>query len=899
MNYLEHYGTPRHSGRYPWGSGENPYQHSISFLASINEIKKENPKATDKEIADLLGMTTTDLRARRSRANDEIRAAKAAEAQRLVDKGVSKTEIARRMGLSSESSVRSLLKQGVSERAQATQNTINVLKDAVSKYQYIDIGPGSEIDVGISATRLKTAYKALEEQGYKVYNLKVDQLGTGYKTTIKTLCPPGTEYMELVRNRDKISPILGKYSEDNGKTFLDLEPPVSVDPNRVKVVYKEEGGAERDGTILLRPGVEDISLGQAHYAQVRIKVGEDRYLKGMAMYGDPKDFPKGVDLMFNTNKTREEAPTQMDALKATKEDEDNPFGATVRQRHYIGKDGEEHLSAINIVGNLANANEEGNWGGWSKTISSQVLSKQPVATAKKQLNKKYQESEEEFNEIMSLTNPAVRKHLLAKFADTCDADAVHLDAAGLPRQQWHVILPFPDIPDNEVYAPNYKDGENVVLIRYPHAGKFEIQSLTVNNKLPSPKAAIPNAKDAVGINNNVAKRLSGADFDGDTVLVIPNNNGDLKVSPPLKALEDFDPSERYPAYPGMTKVGPNVAAGEDGFNKGKEMGSVSNLITDMTIKKATDAEIARAVKHSMVVIDAQKHNLNWKQSAIDNDIAGLKKKYQGGKNRGASTIVSRAKAEARVNQRKMRVDIDPETGKKVYHETGETYTDKKGKVHYRTTKSTKMAEVDDAYQITSDPSNPLPMEKVYADYANRMKALGNEARKAYLATPNQTYSPSAAKTYAAERASLTIKLNNALKNSQRERQAQLMANQVVAMKRRENPEMDNEQVRRLKGQALSAARARNGALKDRIKIEPREWEAIQAGAITNTQLVKILNNTEISIVRSYATPRKGSGLEPSDIARARTMLASGKYTQAEIASLLGVSTSTINNINNS
>ena len=24
---LMHYGTPRHSGRYPWGSGDNPYQH--------------------------------------------------------------------------------------------------------------------------------------------------------------------------------------------------------------------------------------------------------------------------------------------------------------------------------------------------------------------------------------------------------------------------------------------------------------------------------------------------------------------------------------------------------------------------------------------------------------------------------------------------------------------------------------------------------------------------------------------------------------------------------------------------------------------------------------------------------------------------------------------------------
>ena len=31
---LMHYGTPRHSGRYPWGSGENPYQRNGDFYES-------------------------------------------------------------------------------------------------------------------------------------------------------------------------------------------------------------------------------------------------------------------------------------------------------------------------------------------------------------------------------------------------------------------------------------------------------------------------------------------------------------------------------------------------------------------------------------------------------------------------------------------------------------------------------------------------------------------------------------------------------------------------------------------------------------------------------------------------------------------------------------------------
>ena len=90
--------------------------------------------------------------------------------------------------------------------------------------------------------------------------------------------------------------------------------------------------------------------------------------------------------------------------------------------------------------------------------------------------------------------------------------------------------------------------------------------------------------------------MSGADFDGDTVVAVPYTK-QLKVDPTLKDLESFNPKTAYPKYDGMTVMTNSV--------KQNEMGKVSNLITDMTIKGANLEEIARAVKHSMVVIDAE------------------------------------------------------------------------------------------------------------------------------------------------------------------------------------------------------------------------------------------------------------------------------------------------------
>ena len=866
-NQLTHYGTPRHSGRYPWGSGKDDQQRNTSFLGYVDDLKRKGLSET--EIAKGLGMTTTQLRARRSIAKAEQRKADVAQALRLKEKGYSNVAIGEKMGIN-ESSVRSLLNPTIQERADITKTTSSILKKSVDEKGYIDVGAGVERHMGISRTKLKTSIEMLKEEGYTVHYVPVEQLGTGKKTTVMVLAKPGTDFADVYKNRDKIK-MVSDYSEDGGRTFLGLEPIKSVNGNRVHIRYAEDGGTDRDGLIELRRGVDDISLGNAKYAQVRIGVNDSHYMKGMAMYSD--DIPKGYDIIYNTNKPKGTPPEKV--YKEMKNDPDNPFGATVRQKHYLDKDGNRQLSSLNIV------NEEGDWGKWSKNISSQVLSKQKPSLAKKQLDIAYKIKKEEYDEIMSLTNPAVRKKLLESFADDCDASSVHLKSAALPRQSSHVILPFTSLKEDEIYAPNYRDGEQVVLIRYPHGGIFEIPQLRVNNKNPEANKTIKNAKDAVGINAKVAERLSGADFDGDTVLVIPNNDGLIKTSAPLKGLIDFDPKAAYPAYEGMPRISSRT--------KQMKMGDVSNLITDMTIKGATSSEIARAVRHSMVVIDSEKHHLNYKQSYIDNGIAALKKKYQGSERGGASTLISKASSEQRVGTRKE--SIDPDTGKKVYTYTNETYTDRKGKVQKKTESSTKMAEAEDAFSLSSG----TPMEAVYATHANKLKALANASRKEAVNTTYTPYSPSAKKTYAKEVDTLNAKLNTALKNKPLERQAQLLANAVVAAKKQANPDMDAADLKKIKGQALAEARARMNAKKENIEITDREWEAIQAGAVSTNTLLQILNNTDLDKVKQLATPRTTKTITPAKKQKAKALLAAG-YSRSEVADALGVSTSALDDL---
>lgn len=889
---LYHYGTKRHSGRYPFGSGDDPYQHESDFYNYANELKKNG--LSEKEVADACGLTVKQYRSKYSNARNEVYAAKVSEAQKLKTKGYSNVAIAEKMG-TNESTIRNYLKPQATDRANKTTMTADVLKKAVDKKGYIDVGGGVENQMGVSRNVLDNSIRKLEEEGYTRHYIQTEQMGTGKKTSIMVLAKPNTSYSEVYKNRENIE-FPGYHSSDKGTSYDSLKAPVSISSKRIKINYKEDGGIDKDGVIELRRGVDDISLGNARYAQVRIAVDNSHYLKGMAMYSD--NMPEGVDIVFNTNKSKGTpmlGEKDHSVLKPMKKDSDNPFGATIKgedrlvmaQRYYIDKNGKKQQSALNIV------NEEGDWNVWRKSLSSQMLSKQSPMLAKKQLKLAYDLKAEEYNEIMSLQNPVIKQQLLEKFADGCDSAAVHLKAAGLPRQASKVILPFPDMKDTEIYAPSFRNGERVCLIRYPHGGTFEIPELTVNNKHKTANSLIHNAKDAVGINPKVAERLSGADFDGDTVLVIPMSGVNIRTSNPLKGLKDFDPKVAYPAYPGMIRTGDKGS----GFNKQRQMGDVSNLITDMTIQGANPNEIAAAVRHSMVVIDAEKHNLNYKQSEIDNNIRALKKKYQGRENAGASTLISRASGDKRVPVRKeitSTKNMTPEElerynrGEKIFRETGETYTNKSGKEVLRLQKTTKMADTNDAYSLSSGTM----IESVYAEHANKLKSLANQARIQSRNTKPIPYSPEAKKKYNKEVSSLDAKLNTALKNRPLERKAQLLANAEVKAVRDANPNLDNDDLKKLKSRALIKARAKTGAGKQQIQITPSEWEAIQAGAISSNKLKQIINNSDLDTLKQLAMPREFKGMSPGKVSKAKALEANG-YTLAEIADSLGVSTSTI------
>ena len=929
---IAHYGTPRHSGRYPWGSGKNP-QRGMDFLTKADTLKKKGLSETEQAIA--LGFkTTSELRAAKSQA----RAARNADFDKAIKAQMHQNNnnvsaVARALG-TNESTIRGRLKameKPISERQnRALDNTIQILRGEIARTNgYIDVGQGSNLFINVTESRLGTAVKALEQEGYVVNEINVDNMnGSGTTTKMKLLCPKGTTKNDVYKNKENIHLLneAGIKIKDDG-SMRKLGDPISVDPKRIYIRFAEEGGADRDGVIELRPGVPDINLGSSHYAQVRVLVDGNKYMKGMCHYSDK--VPEGYDFIYNTNKTRAQESKVFKEIKEKYMKEDirpvDRFGAViVDQNTYIGKDGKEHQGVLNIM------NREGKWLDWSDSLSSQFLGKQEPAVAKQQLMLDYTKRAEQLEEINSLTNPVLKKSLLAPFADECDAAAVDLHAAGMPRQGWHVILPNPRLKDNEIYAPNYANGEKVCLIRYPHTGPFEMPELTVNNNSRSSKQIIgANARDAVVINKNVADRLSGADFDGDTVLVIPNNYGRLKTMPAL--FKNFDTKDAYPPIvdengkevrKAVTDHKPDAkqkAAGEYFWPKQKQMGMVSNLITDMMNAGATAEELARAVKHSMVVIDVEKHNLDWQRSERENRIQELKDKYQpkedpnkpGG---GASSLLSRAGSKIQdIPDRKrafnskdangnyiVKDGVNVKTGEKVYQPTGKTNTfrdEKTGEpiVKPKLISSTRMYETSDARTLMSGPNHEGTLiERVYADYANRCKALGNEARKSWVNIQYPKKDPAAAKKYAKEVASLEAQLAEAEKRRPIERLAKLRASQYIDNMRINKVTLSPSEWKKEKGKALQRARRDLGFDRYSIKISDREWEAIQANALSPTKLEKIFSRTDLDQLKQRAMPKEMPVLSPAKISRIKAYANAGR-TQQEIAEALGVSVSTIRN----
>nr|DAZ60187.1 MAG TPA: RNA dependent RNA polymerase [Caudoviricetes sp.] len=897
-NILEHYGTKRHSGRYPWGSGDNPYQHSGDFLSRVEELKKKG--LSEKEILETINnslpdeykMGLTEFRTARQKAGHDRKALEYDQIRALKDDGLGWKEIGDKLGMS-ESSVRSKYNNAIGEKVSQAEKIAATLKAEVDKKGMIDISEGANQVLGVSESKLDEAAYILEaEYGYQRYGVGIRQpTNTRQQTNITVLAKPEFDQKYAYQHQDQIDSLGDYHSDDGGETFTKLQRPSSLDSSRVAIRYGDEGGLDKDGVMEIRRGVPDLDLGKSHYAQVRILVDGDHYLKGMAVYSD--DLPDGVDVMFNTNKPS--GTPKMKVLKEAKADPDNPFGAAIKangQSMYIGDDGKEHLSPINKL------KEEGDWDTMSRNVSSQFLSKQPKKLIENQLNLTVADYKAQYDEIMRYDNPTVKKKLLNDFADTVEGTSMTLKASAFPGQSTKVILPINKIKETEAYCPTYENGTRLALIRYPHAGTFEIPIVTVNNKNVSGKRNLGAIQDAIGINAKVAERLSGADFDGDTVMAIPvTDKVNIKSTRALKALEGFDPKTAYAVPEGN----PNNVRLMKKEEKQREMGVISNLITDMTLRGADEDELARAVKHSMVVIDAEKHKLDYKRSERENGIPELKQKWQirvdeeGATHYGgASTLLSRRKQTVRVPERRGSIRVDKETGEYIYKESGRTFIDPKtGKERKAEDTVSLISETKDARTLSSGTIQ----ENLYADFSNKLKAMANKARKEAANMKGIQRNPEAAKTYAPEVASLKEKYNNMIANKPKERKAMLIANANIKAKIQEqglDPTIDKKEIKKISSVEMQRARDSVGASgrKSKVTFTDREWEAVQAGAISDNMLTKFLNSSDSDEIVKRAMPKNVAVMTSAKMSKANAMLKSG-YSYAEIAKACGVPESTV------
>lgn len=958
FSFLEHIGTPHegltpHSGRFAYGTGKKwenrhtewldlAYDREKYFEAHPEEcISKRTKKPCSARVAtaESFGMSTGDYRKWKTihvegKRMEDIRRVVNKQAElEAAGKPAKVSDVAEATGLP-WSTVKNYLQPGAAFRASKTRKNADDLAALLKERPYLDVSEGVEKQLHIPETQFDAVLKTLQDDGYNIYKLQVPQAtNPKQKTTIMVLTDEDVTKKEVWENREKIVSPDGVVFDDYNSVLVTREKPVSIDSDRLKVVYAEEKrpdgsvGADRDGLIEIRPGLEDINLGDRLYAQVRIAVDGTHYIKGMAVYNP--DLPEGIDIQFNTNKHEgtpvisENGKSVLKEMKfqenpdGTKEiDPHSPFGSNTTQWKYYDEDGNEHISPVEIV------NDDKSWDKWKSTDPAQFLAKQPVDLAKKQLAITYAEKEKEYEEIMSVTNPTLRRQLLNEFADSCDSDATTLKAKAISGQTTNVLIPIPSLKEDEVYAPGYQQGDELVLIRFPHAGQFEIAQVRVNNDNEEGKKILGNQPEhAIGIHPTSATKLSGADFDGDTALTIPVKGNHIKVMDSLDGLKDFDPKEQYKKPDDMIKTGPKKDGG-DGFIKGRQMGDITNLITDMTTIAASrdsidgdDGEILgdieKAVRHSMVVIDAEKHNLDWRKSYEDNDIAELKVKYQGARNAGGKTLFSQSQAEVDVPERKEITNPSVMTeeelerwnaGKKVYRDTGKTRITKTGKEVPKTEKASKMSLVDDAYDLTYHMNGELAttvIESVYADYANDMKRLGEKARSEYRNTGSAKLNKEAEKAYSEEVKSLNDKLYTASLNAPKERQAQLIASKNIERRVKNDPKLQRkddkdaqDKLKKIRNREIAAARVKVDAKRNPIELTKSEWEAIDAGALTDTKISQILRYTDKKAALKLATDKKAPAMNSSKLSYARQKLDQG-YTQAQVAELLGVSVGTL------
>ena len=793
---------------------------------------------------------------------------------------------------------------------------------------------------------------ALENGQIKVPGINYEEgLDTGSKSI--GFEKPAAISLDRVKIQFADSPTYEKDSKGNLITTYD--DPDSDLYKKHPELYNDKNergitGIDRDGLMFIRRGVQDLDLGNSTYAQVRINVDDKYYLKGMAAYGDDSMFPDGVDVIFNTNKGSEKGVGALKELITVKGDKsqidwDNPFGSTVTaegQSYYEDKNGKykgselgdkydpDKTYSLNAVNKLR---EEQDWDKWSKTISTQMLSKQPIELINQQLDITYGNRVASYEEIKSLENPVIKKLLLNDAAEGFDTDAWDMKADRFVGQQTKVIIPSVTLSDDQCYCPTLKQGEKVALVRYPHAGTFEIPILTNNKRNEECKNVIgTTSTDAICINSTSAEKLSGADFDGDTVTMIPLRGNKIVATETLKDLQNFDAKKLYQLTPEQIAANPNYA-GKYEFhnkpttisarNKGIQMGVVTNLITDISLasdhlpKGVTEEQymkdITDAVKLSQVVIDAQKHALDIVQAKEDLRFAEINERYRGSATAGARSIISKHKQDytseiPEIDRSRFNTgyDVDAKTGEKVYQftnrqmrdsNTGQLMYDKDGSPKMATERTgvKKLLWEKDSTNLVYDKTNVKEM--AYAEYSNKMKALANDARKEAINTKEYKRDADAAKKYANVVSEMAAEYNEVLKNKPLERSAQVLASSNYNQWKRTHTDADDEDCKKMRTILINNERRKLGKTKVVMDINDERWEAIQAHAIAPSKLKDYYSVMDKDKVYQYALPKTKSTI--SDATKSRVMsLANGNATLADIADTLGISISTVANILN-
>ena len=309
-NYILHTGVKRKSGRYPWGSGEHPYQDEPWFKG-WGELRAQGK--SEKDIAEEFGMTLKEVRYRYSYGKDAEKAANIAHAQELrYTRQMSPKAIAEKMGVS-ESTVNAWLKPSTEERVRETRDLADKLVESASKnknIKAIDVGKGVSNILGCNPTKLEAALTVLKDEGYLIVKKPVPNPSNIKKNTemMFLYVPPKSwnglseeektkkAFRDISVNLDKIEPPCDVHIDENNKTSIGIEPPKSVSSSRVSVAYQ----SPKDGLIEIRRGVPDLYMGETRYNQVRIAVDDTHYIKGVAVYSDK--LPDGVDILVHSNK---------------------------------------------------------------------------------------------------------------------------------------------------------------------------------------------------------------------------------------------------------------------------------------------------------------------------------------------------------------------------------------------------------------------------------------------------------------------------------------------------------------------------------------------------------------------------------------------------------------------